>query len=138
MKRFTTFLITTVLVCGLSLMSACQPYETPAGLDGFWQVQTITDHAAGTTIEAEGLLYYSFEMDLMALGRDYIGTFHVEDDSLYFSTFYPYDGSDQRMIAPEQLVRYGIYEIPGSFAIQKKGNRLTLRSSLSTINLIRY
>lgn len=118
--------------------SSCQPYETPYGLEGMWQVQTMTDKQTGKVTEVTMPFYYCFQMELMTLNHNFITSYTIDGDSLRYSTFNSYLDDSSPDITIAELIPYGIEQAPGAFAFQRKGSSLTLETETKRLELIKY
>lgn len=121
------------------LLCSCHPFETPGGLEGMWQVQTVTDKNTGTITDVQNPYYYCFQIELMTLGHRFITTFSIDGDSLRYEAFHPYSNNDdKRIVNLEEILPYDIERAPGAFAMKRKGAHLTLETSTKRLEFIKY
>lgn len=113
-------------------------------LDGYWQLQEVTDKRNGITTDVKGTLYCSFDCDIVMFGYknpkknagypmdDYVSGFRQEDDMLYFGPFYQF--RNETVPAPtERMALFGLYEREVAFRMSGDSKLLSLESDSSRI-----
>ena len=135
------------------LLASCEKNMRYSAFDGFWQICSVENKAAGTVTNPEGRLYISFDCELAKLsyltedhntgflGYEYIGSFVQQGDSLRFSTFYVYHYTNPQETTPapaEHLSAFGIYAQPVSFALRITKKEMTLENESTRLKLRKY
>lgn len=139
MKRLSITKTHVILSILLAMnLNCCDTYETPGGLEGMWQVQSVTDKLTGSTADVCTPYYYCFQMEMMTLDHRFITTFSIDSDSLRYEAFHPYHNDNERVVSLEEILPYDIERAPGAFAMKRKGAHLTLETSTKRLEFIKY
>lgn len=123
---FTVFL--------LLFMSACGKFPMNGKLDGMWQLMSIVPNGKEIIDTKEQQLYYSVQLELLALqrvgGMHYLGRFIQTSDSLIVYDFRQFiTGDNSTQAVSGDLAPWGIEGTSERFGIEKlNGDNMVLRS----------
>lgn len=118
----------------LLFLSACGKLPMNGQLDGMWQLMSITPHGKERVDTKEHRLYYSIQLELLALqrggGMHYLGRFIQSPDSLVVYDFRLHvTGNNSTQAVSGDLVPWGIEGTSERFGIEKlDGDHMVLRS----------
>ena len=143
--------IYTIMTLFVIVLTSCESYLVNGDLDGFWQVKSIEDKQTGNITHCKGDIYYSFQRELVLVSctlsshltgqmkENYIAYFTHENDTITMTDFRIYLDKDGKQAPPQNLEKFGLYELYNVFYVEKLNNKvLVLNSSKSRITLLKY
>ncbi|RGN50789.1 MULTISPECIES: lipocalin-like domain-containing protein [unclassified Bacteroides] len=138
MKKSIVLFALIVITC----MSSCGKLPKNGRLDGMWQLMKIEKVGEDAIDTKEDRLFYSVQLDLLALQKvgiiEYLGRFTQTQDSLFVYDF-RLKADNAVFATKEQLQVYGLNNTSERFGIEKLDDKkLILRSEKTLLTLRKF
>ena len=138
MKKSIVLFALIVITC----MSSCGKLPKTGRLDGMWQLMKIEKVGEDAIDTKEDRLFYSVQLDLLALQKvgiiEYLGRFTQTQDSMFVYDF-RLKADNAVFATKEQLQVYGLNNTSERFGIEKLDDKkLILRSEKTLLTLRKF